>query len=109
MTCKRWFPVRFVSVVVLLLAAVSLASASAEFVIRKFPKTGISGCVPQGNLIADNSGNLYGTAYQGGAFGNGTVYKLVQPVPPSAAWTWPDSQALRHNHSGWRFWFWDCV
>ncbi len=34
------------------------------------------GSVPYDNLIADGNGNLYGTTYQGGTSGNGTVFKL---------------------------------
>jgi uncharacterized repeat protein (TIGR03803 family) len=43
--------------------------------------TGLSdGAVPEGGLIRDASGNLYGTAYQGGGlgctYGCGVVYKI---------------------------------
>jgi len=45
--------------------------------IYKFPVgCGLDGCEPFGNLIIDKDGNLYGTAYEGGAFGAGTIYKL---------------------------------
>jgi uncharacterized repeat protein (TIGR03803 family) len=38
-------------------------------------------------LIADGSGNLYGTTLSGGAFGRGLVFELSPPVPPALAWT----------------------
>jgi uncharacterized repeat protein (TIGR03803 family) len=38
--------------------------------------TGPDGLEPQGGLIFDSSGNLYGTTYGGGATGNGTVFVL---------------------------------
>jgi uncharacterized repeat protein (TIGR03803 family) len=41
------------------------------------------GGFPYGGLTADNSGNLYGTTYYGGAFGYGGVYRLA------------------HKHGGW--------
>ncbi len=34
------------------------------------------GCSPQGGLIFDQTGNLYGTTEEGGAYGYGVVYKL---------------------------------
>lgn len=51
------------------------------------------GAFPQGSLIADASGALYGTTSQGGIAtstdqeGNGTVYKLTPPVNGQGAWT----------------------
>jgi uncharacterized repeat protein (TIGR03803 family) len=38
--------------------------------------TGTNGSLPQGGLVRDASGNFYGTAYGGGAFGDGTVFEL---------------------------------
>jgi uncharacterized repeat protein (TIGR03803 family) len=35
------------------------------------------GALPEGNLIQDASGNIFGTTLQGGATGNGTVFELV--------------------------------
>jgi len=40
--------------------------------------------------IIDKSGNLYGTAGNGGVYGDGFVYKLVKPTPPQTAWTLKD-------------------
>ena len=39
--------------------------------------TGSDGSEPRAGLIADSSGNLYGTTAGGGASGNGTVFKLA--------------------------------
>jgi len=41
---------------------------------------------PQGGVILDSAGNLYGTASTGGT-GFGTVYKLVPPQTAGGAWT----------------------
>jgi uncharacterized repeat protein (TIGR03803 family) len=38
---------------------------------------GADGLGPKAGLVFDKKGNLYGTTDQGGAFGNGTVFKLV--------------------------------
>jgi uncharacterized repeat protein (TIGR03803 family) len=37
---------------------------------------GADGREPFGGLVRDPAGNLYGTTAGGGAFGNGTVFKL---------------------------------
>jgi uncharacterized repeat protein (TIGR03803 family) len=39
---------------------------------------GNNGCDPQGGVVMDGSGNLYGSAVQGGASGYGTVFELAQ-------------------------------
>ncbi|MGO9266028.1 MAG: choice-of-anchor tandem repeat GloVer-containing protein [Candidatus Binataceae bacterium] len=44
---------------------------------------GADGTAPSAGLIADKSGNLYGTTYQGGANGEGTVFELT----PSGGWS----------------------
>ncbi len=53
---------------------------------------GISdGTYPQGNLIFDASGNLYGTTYNGGKGGFGTVFEMT----PQAGGGW--SERVLHN------------
>jgi uncharacterized repeat protein (TIGR03803 family) len=39
---------------------------------------GTNGSDPQGGLVMDGNGNLYGTAVQGGAFGYGTVFEVAR-------------------------------
>ena len=41
-------------------------------------KAGADGDLPAAGVIRDRQGNLYGTVYQGGAFGHGAVYELVK-------------------------------
>ncbi|MGH6888834.1 MAG: choice-of-anchor tandem repeat GloVer-containing protein [Rhizomicrobium sp.] len=57
-----------------------LSAGEAESVIYAF-KAGHDGCSPLGNLIADKSGNLYGTTFWGGGgkcdAGCGTVFKVA--------------------------------
>ena len=45
------------------------------------------GVGPQAGLIADKSGNLYGTTRIGGANGDGTVFELSPPAGRSTQWS----------------------
>jgi uncharacterized repeat protein (TIGR03803 family) len=55
-----------------------------ESVIYSFPPSCDSGCGPQGGLIFDHQGNLYGTTGQGGAENTGVVFELS---PSGSGWT----------------------
>ena len=55
------------------------AGTHAETILYSFGSTGSTGDVavfPQGSLISDAQGNLYGTA-GGGTYGYGTVYEIA--------------------------------
>ena len=47
---------------------------------------GMDGIYPQAGLIFDAAGNLYGTTYEGGVFGYGTVFELT----PAGGGTWTE-------------------
>jgi len=51
---------------------------------------------PVAGLIADASGSLYGTTFDGGASGWGTVFKLTPPVSGKLAW----SHTLLYSFTG---------
>jgi uncharacterized repeat protein (TIGR03803 family) len=48
---------------------------------------GSDGQNPSGSVIMDTQGNLYGTTHSGGAYGAGTVLKLIRPLNSGADWT----------------------
>jgi uncharacterized repeat protein (TIGR03803 family) len=52
-----------------------LDSAGQQSVLYAFP-FGTDGENPEGGVIRDSAGNIYGTTYQGGTGGAGTVFKL---------------------------------
>ncbi|MGB8901273.1 MAG: choice-of-anchor tandem repeat GloVer-containing protein, partial [Methylocella sp.] len=47
---------------------------------------GSDGANPQGNLIADMEGTLYGTTYAGGGKSSGTMFKLTPPAKGQTGW-----------------------
>jgi len=48
---------------------------------------GADGAAPQAGVIADVSGNHYGTTYAGGAAKHGTVFELSPPSGTGGPWT----------------------
>ena len=56
-----------------------------EKVLASF-KGGTDASVPNGAVVVDAAGNLYGTTLGGGAKGQGTVYRVAPPVAPATAW-----------------------
>lgn len=67
------------------LSTVSSAFAASEKVLLSF--SGGDGSSPSGPLVFDAAGNLYGTTFYSGTFGNGTVFKLS----PGANNTWTEA------------------
>jgi uncharacterized repeat protein (TIGR03803 family) len=61
-------------------------STPQETLIYSF-KGGADGANPQGSLIFDHQGSLYGVTYYGGAAGTGTVFQLAPPEKRQTAWT----------------------
>ena len=72
----------------------------AEQVLHFFGATATDGFAPNGNLISDAKGNLYGVTTSGGEYGFGTVFEYT-PVPTVALpmfslaeGTYPDTQTV---------------
>jgi uncharacterized repeat protein (TIGR03803 family) len=54
------------------------------------------GATPEGTLLIDSTGTLYGTAYQGGKNGSGLVFTLTPPATGKTKWT----ETVLHNFGG---------
>ena len=73
---------------VLLVANHAMASGPQERTLYTFlGQSNGGGPFEMDGLIADQSGNLYGTATQGGQKGDGVVFELTPPSAPGAPWT----------------------
>jgi uncharacterized repeat protein (TIGR03803 family) len=83
---SSWSLLSAATLFTLLCASFAAAQSSGSILYRFNPAT-TDGLNPQGGLVADTAGNLYGTTYQGGTANWGTVYELSPPAPPSAIWT----------------------
>ena len=95
-TMEQSLPVglsRALFAIILLLAFQSLATATSEQVLHQFVNLA-QGSTPAGDLVADAQGNLYGTTYNGGSYGFGTVYRLTRNS--SGKW----AQTVIHNFTG---------
>ena len=62
-----------------------LANAQTESTLYTFKET--TSFWPQGALLEDSAGNLYGTTRAGGAYGVGTIFELSPPAVSGGAWT----------------------
>jgi uncharacterized repeat protein (TIGR03803 family) len=60
------------------------ASGWKQRVLYTFTDTNGDGAFPYAGVIFDQSGNLFGTTYEGGAYFAGTVYELT---PANGGWT----------------------
>jgi uncharacterized repeat protein (TIGR03803 family) len=58
-----------------------------QTVLHKFAGYPTDGANPQGSVIADKAGSLYGTTTSGGANNQGVVFKLTRPAVGKTVWT----------------------
>ena len=60
---------------------------------------GRDGSTPQGGLLMDRAGNLFGSASTGGKAGNGTVFEITKTGRFQLLYSFPDESASK-NHTG---------
>src|SRR5208283_1262957 len=85
---SRLFHVGFATLAILSflnLIAHCQALGASESILWSFD--GTDGANPEGALIMDTSGNLYGTTNGGGVNGAGTVFELTPPLTNRGNWT----------------------
>jgi uncharacterized repeat protein (TIGR03803 family) len=58
----------------------------SETILHSF-QGGADGSAPNGGLVFDTAGNLYGTTSAGGSANAGTVFKLTPPASGQTAWS----------------------
>jgi len=55
-------------------SAFKVAPDGTETILHRFAEDGIDGVRPVNGVVVDAKGNVYGTAYSGGAYGGGVAY-----------------------------------
>jgi uncharacterized repeat protein (TIGR03803 family) len=73
-----------------------LFAATTGKVLHSFSNSSTDGISPNGGLIIDMAGNLYGTTYEGGDHDYGTVFQLT----PGANGTWTEAILYSFNYDG---------
>jgi uncharacterized repeat protein (TIGR03803 family) len=83
--CFRIFTLRNALLILTLALSVVANAQTVESTLYTFSET--TSFWPQGGLLEDGTGNLYGTARGGGAYGVGSVIELSPPAVSGGAWT----------------------
>jgi len=84
----------------------TMNTGGTETVLYSFAGGATDGCIPQGNLLRDKTGNLYGITDSCGAFGYGTVFMLdttgtetvLHSFTGGADGTLPSAGLIRDSH-----------
>jgi len=90
-----------VALIVILMLAPGASAAPTYKVLYQFTG-GADGNHPENGVIFDADGNLYGTTYEGGAYGNGIVFELT----PNADGSWTENVLYSFGGSGDGTWPW---
>ena len=83
--CLRVLTLKNALLILALIAIPVMANAQTESTVYTFSET--TSFWPQGALLEDSAGNLFGTTRGGGAYGVGTVMELSPPTVSGGAWT----------------------
>ena len=69
-----------------------------EKILHTFDVNTVDGGNPYSGVVIDTQGNLYGTIYHGGGFGNGLGLGAVYELSPAAGGNW--SETILHSFTG---------
>lgn len=83
--------------ILFLAGPVPAARAQTYQVIYNFTGVGSDGSDPYGGPILDAQGNLFGTTYLGGKYGNGAVYELT---PNGGSWAYSTIYSFKNEPDG---------
>lgn len=83
--CVRMFTLKHALLIMTIVALSVIANAQTESTLHTFTET--TSFWPQGALLEDSAGNLYGTTRAGGTYGVGTVFEMSPPAVLGGAWT----------------------
>lgn len=75
-THQQWSPWAMAFAILLAVVALPPSAQGQTFTVLYSFHGGTDGQGPNGGVVRDNAGNLYGTTSKGGAFSNGTVFQL---------------------------------
>ena len=68
--------------------------------LRNFGRSGNGPASPRAKVTIGPDGALYGTTYEGGVTGNGTVFKLQPPTHACGSFSCPWTMTVLHEFSG---------
>jgi uncharacterized repeat protein (TIGR03803 family) len=68
--------------------------------LHAFAKSGSDGEIPYAGLIQGSDGNLYGTTYNGGASGLGTVFKVTPSGTETVLYSFAGGSDGKHPYGG---------
>lgn len=86
--------------IMVLAPATAVAGEGTLYEFVAYPPDGkpqLTGFNPDGTLLLDTAGALYGANLLGGIYNDGTVFKLTPPVPGQANW----AISVLHTFTGW--------
>ena len=77
-----------------------ITPSGTETVLHAFAKSGSDGEIPYAGLIQGSDGNLYGTTYNGGASGLGTVFKVTPSGTETVLYSFAGGSDGDHPYGG---------
>jgi uncharacterized repeat protein (TIGR03803 family) len=92
-------PVKHLMVMLALLAGVPLAGAQTFIPLYSFIG-GHDGDNPIAGLVQGNDGNLYGTTYEGGTNGEGTIFRVTASGTETPLYSFTDGSDGSHPYAG---------